>query len=60
MTEPRFTVRRVKNNIAPKLPKFVGWAVFDREQCITIPFGNYAEAVQHCENIHRLYLRYGW
>jgi hypothetical protein len=37
-----------------------GWAVFDRDHRITICFADYAEALVHRDNIHALYLRYGW
>jgi hypothetical protein len=34
--------------------------VFDRERPITIAFEDYAEALRHRDNIHALYLRFGW
>lgn len=37
-----------------------GWIVFDRGRPITIPFEGFEEAVQHRDNIQRLYLRWGW
>ncbi|HEY2528077.1 MAG TPA: hypothetical protein VGJ20_09050 [Xanthobacteraceae bacterium] len=59
MTERRFTVRKVACQLAPG-HRAVGWAVYDREQRITIPFANYDEALMRRDTIHELYLRYGW
>jgi hypothetical protein len=59
MTAPRFTVRKVACQLAPSIRR-AGWAVYDREQRITIPFADYEEALRRCDNIHRLYLRFGW
>jgi hypothetical protein len=59
MSAPRFTVRKytVKHSGGYLVS---GWAVLDRNHRITIAFENYAEALVHRDNIHALYLRYGW
>jgi hypothetical protein len=59
MSRPRFTVRKYRGPIGHGA-MIAGWAVFDRERRITIPFANYAVAIQHRDNIHALYLRWGW
>ena len=37
-----------------------GWCVCDRGRRITILFANYFEAEEHRDNIHKIYLRFGW
>jgi hypothetical protein len=60
MSAPRFTVRKARIKLGSNRQWEVQWAVFDREHRITIAFENYAEALVHRDNIHALYLRYGW
>lgn len=55
MSKPRFTVAY---RALPSAGK--GWFVFDRGRRITIPFAEYGEAVRHRDNIHAIYLRFGW
>ncbi|HEY2533941.1 MAG TPA: hypothetical protein VGJ20_39475 [Xanthobacteraceae bacterium] len=59
MTERRFTVKRAWSRL-PVRGACTGWVVFDRERPITIAFEDYAEALRHRDNIHALYLRFGW
>lgn len=56
MSKPRFTIefRRLARTGGE------GWFVLDRGRVITIPFADYSEAERHRDNIHRLYLRFGW
>jgi hypothetical protein len=58
MSVPRFTVRQAR--VKAGHGWHIGWAVFDRENRITNPCDNYEEALIRRDNIHRLYLRYGW
>jgi hypothetical protein len=58
MSVPRFSVRKAKVKAGHGWR--VGWAVYDRDDRISVTFENYDEAVQRRDNIHALYLRYGW
>ena len=61
MSEPRFTVRWYhKHHPGSNLGLPPGYAVFDHGNRITITFQNYGEALQHCENISKLYARFGF
>jgi hypothetical protein len=55
----RFTVakRRLPD---PRKGRITGWCVFDRGRRITIAFSSYREALERRDNIHKLYLRFGW
>lgn len=58
MSTPRFTIefRRMSQGRGVE----EGWCVLDRGRQITILFHDFAEAERHRDNIHRLYLRFGW
>lgn len=58
MTEPRFTVKEVRT--AAGHGWRYGWVVADRGEVITILYANYAEALQHRDNIAKLYARWGF
>lgn len=60
MSEPRFTVKWYCPHSGRLAGHEPGYVVFDRDRRITIAWQNYAEAREHCDNIHRIYLRYGW
>ena len=55
----RFTVRHVRLNNFKNVPP-EGYAVFDGERRITIPFEDLAEARRQCRRITETYEKYGW
>lgn len=60
MTEPRFTVKWYCPHCHQLVGNKSGYAVYDRDNRITITFREYGEAIQHRDNIAKLYARWGF
>lgn len=59
MSGERFTVRYVPLTHFRNLLR-EGYAVFDGERRITVPFATQAEANRRCWRIAEIYKKYGW
>lgn len=55
----RFTVRYVQLNHCRNI-RSEGYAVFDGERRITVPFETQAKAKRQCQRIAETYEKYGW
>lgn len=60
MSTPRFTVKWHYMAKGRATGAIWGYIVFDRNRPISIPFADYDEACRRRDNIHALYLRWGW
>lgn len=58
MSYQRFSVRHARVALGRGWRQ--GWCVYDRGKRITILFDEFSEAMEHRDNISKIYLRFGW